>query len=211
MWEWVKQSFYWSKCGLRKAYLSTVFIVVSEICVNAGSSPKAFQVRCRGSCRATFLNFDIPSLWDWHLFPHAGHHHHAHDHHRCCPSSQDCMRVVRGWLRIRSQRCRLHLATEHLIPPTLSSPITCSAKNVQTPLLLIHNMISSTTALHNATAVNYDALVVKSFHVFEVVATGAYYPKLEFENHKNQYFSWLFRSEHVRTNIFGNRMTKLTI
>ena len=130
MWEWVKQSFYWSKCGLRKAYLSTVFIVVSEICVNAGSSPKAFQVRCRGSCRATFLNFDIPSLWDWHLFPHAGHHHHAHDHHRCCPSSQDCMRVVRGWLRIRSHRCRLHLATEDLIPPTLSSPITCSAKNV---------------------------------------------------------------------------------
>ena len=72
-------------------------------------------------------------------------------------------------------------------------------------------MISSTTALHNATAVNYDALVVKSFHVFEVVATGAYYPKLEFENHKNQYFSWLLRSEHLKTNIFGNRMTKLTI
>ena len=35
--------------------------------------------------------------------------------------------------------------------------------------------------------------------------------KLEFENHKNQHFSWLLRSEHVKTNIFGNRMTKLTI
>ena len=35
--------------------------------------------------------------------------------------------------------------------------------------------------------------------------------KLEFENHKNQYFSWLLRSEQVKTNIFGNRMTKLTI
>ena len=35
--------------------------------------------------------------------------------------------------------------------------------------------------------------------------------KLEFENHKKQYFSWFLRSEHVKTNIFGNRMTKLTI
>ena len=35
--------------------------------------------------------------------------------------------------------------------------------------------------------------------------------KLEFENHKNQYFSWLLRSEHVETNIFGNLTTKLTI
>ena len=35
--------------------------------------------------------------------------------------------------------------------------------------------------------------------------------KLEFENHKKQYFSWLLRSEHVKTNIFDNRMTKLTI
>ena len=34
--------------------------------------------------------------------------------------------------------------------------------------------------------------------------------KLEFENHKNQYFSWLLRSEHFKINIFGNRMTKLT-
>ena len=34
--------------------------------------------------------------------------------------------------------------------------------------------------------------------------------KLGFENHKNQYFSWLLRSEHVKTNIFGNRMTNLT-
>ena len=25
--------------------------------------------------------------------------------------------------------------------------------------------------------------------------------KLEFENHKNQYFSWLLRSEQVKTNI----------
>ena len=57
----------------------------------------------------------------------------------------------------------------------------------------------------------HNALVVKIFHVFQVVATGAYYPKLEFENHKNQYFSWLLRSEHDKTNIFGNRMTKLTI
>ena len=70
---------------------------------NTGSSPKAFQVRCRGSCRATFLNFYIPILWEWHLFPHTDHHHHAHDHHRCCPSSQDCMCVVKGWLRIRSE------------------------------------------------------------------------------------------------------------
>ena len=56
-----------------------------------------------------------------------------------------------------------------------------------------------------------------------VVATGAsscsyYYEhillkmaKLEFENHKNQYFSWLLRSEQVKTNIFENRMIKLTI
>ena len=35
--------------------------------------------------------------------------------------------------------------------------------------------------------------------------------KLEFENHKNQYFSWLLRSEQAKTNIFGNRVTKLTI
>ena len=60
--------------------------------------------------------------------------------------------------------------------------------------------------------------------MLQVVSTGAlsscsYYPehillkmaKLEFENYKNQYFSWLLRSEHVKTNIFGNRMTKLTI
>ena len=38
--------------------------------------------------------------------------------------------------------------------------------------------------------------MVKIFHLFQVVATGAYYPKLEFENHKKkQYFSWLLRSE----------------
>ena len=49
------------------------------------------------------------------------------------------------------------------------------------------------------------------FHVFWADATGAYYPKLEFENHKNQYFSWLLKSEHVETNIFGDRMSKLTI
>ena len=65
--------------------------------------------------------------------------------------------------------------------------------------------------MHNGPAVNQDAPVVKIFHVFWAVATGAYYPKLEFENHKNQRFSWLLRSEHVETNIFGNRMSKLTI
>ena len=65
--------------------------------------------------------------------------------------------------------------------------------------------------LHNALAVNLDTPVVKIFHVFQVIATGAYYPKSEFEKHKNQYFSRLLRSEHVKTNIFGNRMTKLTI
>ena len=65
--------------------------------------------------------------------------------------------------------------------------------------------------LHNAPAVNWDAPVVKIFHAFQVIATGAYYPYLEFENHKNQYFLWLLRSEHVETNIFGNRMSKLTI
>ena len=64
---------------------------------------------------------------------------------------------------------------------------------------------------HNASAVNWDAPAVEQFHVFQVVATGAYYPKVEFENHKNQYFSWLLRSEQVKTNIFGNRTTKLTI
>ena len=60
--------------------------------------------------------------------------------------------------------------------------------------------------------------------MLHVVTTGAYYPpvvttwkimlkmaKLEFENHKNQYFSWLLKSEQVKTNIFENRMTKLTI
>ena len=57
----------------------------------------------------------------------------------------------------------------------------------------------------------HNAPVVKIFQVFQVVATGAYYLKLEFENHKNQYFSWLLRSEHVKTNIFGKRMTTLTI
>ena len=62
--------------------------------------------------------------------------------------------------------------------------------------------------VHNGPAVNQDAPVVKIFHV---VATGAQYPKFEFENHKNQYFSWLLRSEHVKTNIFGNHMTKMTI
>ena len=57
--------------------------------------------------------------------------------------------------------------------------------------------------------------------MLQVVATGAYYPpvattlsilcsKLEFENHKNQYFSWLLRSERVKTNIFGNRMANST-
>ena len=66
-------------------------------------------------------------------------------------------------------------------------------------------------AMDNGPVVNQDAPVLKIFHVFQVVATGAYYPKLEFENHKNQHFSWLLKSEHVKTNIFGNRVTKLTI
>ena len=65
--------------------------------------------------------------------------------------------------------------------------------------------------MHNGPAVNQDAPVVKIFHVNQEVATGAYCQKLEFENPKKQYFSWLLRSEHVKTNIFGNRMTKLTI
>ena len=57
--------------------------------------------------------------------------------------------------------------------------------------------------------------------MLRVVATGVYYhpvattrsilAKLEFENHKNQYFSWLLRSEQVKANIFENRMIKLTI
>ena len=42
----------------------------------------------------------------------------------------------------------------------------------------------------------------QNFHVFQLVATGAYYPKLEFEKHKNQHFSWLLSSEHVKRNIF---------
>ena len=33
--------------------------------------------------------------------------------------------------------------------------------------------------VHNGPAVNQDAPVVKIFHVFQIVATGAYYPKLE--------------------------------
>ena len=65
--------------------------------------------------------------------------------------------------------------------------------------------------VHNAPAVSLDALVVKISLVFQAVATGAYYPKLAFENHKIQYVSWLLRSDHVKTNIFGNRMTKLTL
>ena len=61
--------------------------------------------------------------------------------------------------------------------------------------------------------------------MFRVVVTGVYLSscnyytehillkmvKLEFETHKNQYFSWLLRSEQVKTNIFENRMIKLTI
>ena len=43
-------------------------------------------------------------------------------------------------------------------------------------------------ALHNAPAVNWDALVVKISHVFQAVATGAYCPILEFENHKKTIF-----------------------
>ena len=41
--------------------------------------------------------------------------------------------------------------------------------------------------LHNALAVNLDTPVVKIVHVFQVIATVAYYPKLVFENHKNQF------------------------
>ena len=64
--------------------------------------------------------------------------------------------------------------------------------------------------VHNAPAVNWDAPVLKIFHVFQVVATGAYYPKLEFENHKNQHFSWLLRSEHVlKDKYFGISQDKL--
>ena len=33
--------------------------------------------------------------------------------------------------------------------------------------------------------------------------------KLEFGNHKNQYFSWLLRSEHVKTNIFQKSHNKI--
>ena len=53
---------------------------------------------------------------------------------------------------------------------------------------------NSTAPLHNGPAVNKDAPVFKIFHVFQVVATGASNPILEFENHKNQYFSWLLKS-----------------
>ena len=42
--------------------------------------------------------------------------------------------------------------------------------------------------MHNGPAVNQDAPVVKIFHVNQEVATGAYYPKLEFENHKKTIF-----------------------
>ena len=78
-------------------------------------------------------------------------------------------------------------------------------------VVVTETVLLQTLTVHNGPAVNFDALVVKIFHVFQVVATGAYNLKLEFENHKNQYSSWFFRSEHVKTNIFGKRMTKLTI
>ena len=42
--------------------------------------------------------------------------------------------------------------------------------------------------VNNAPAVNKDTPVVKIFHVFQVIATGAYCPKLEFENHKEPTF-----------------------
>ena len=71
--------------------------------------------------------------------------------------------------------------------------------------------VPNRSTMHNGPAVNQDAPVVKIFHVNQEVATGAYCPKLEFENPKKQYFSWLLRSEHIKTNIFGNLMTKLTI
>ena len=34
--------------------------------------------------------------------------------------------------------------------------------------------------------------------------------KLEFENHKKQFFSWFLRFEQVKTYIFENRTIKLT-
>ena len=43
--------------------------------------------------------------------------------------------------------------------------------------------------LHNGPAVNQDAPVVKIFLVNSEVATGAYCPKLEFENHKKNNIS----------------------
>ena len=57
-------------------------------------------------------------------------------------------------------------------------------------IILITRKLWPKQAMHNAPAVNQDAPVVKIVHVIPGVATGAYYPKLEFENHKNQQFSW---------------------
>ena len=41
--------------------------------------------------------------------------------------------------------------------------------------------------------------------MLQVVAMEAYYPLVEFENHKYWYFSCLLEPKHVRTNLFGNR------
>ena len=131
MWEWVKQSFYWSKCGLRKAYLSTVFIVVSEICVNAGSSPKAFQVRCRGSCRATFLNFDIPSLWDLASFSSYW-------------SSPSC-----SWSSQPSKRSRLHARCQGVVAHQVSevpAPLSHRASDPANPVIA-HHLLGQECAL----------------------------------------------------------------
>ena len=55
----------------------------------------------------------------------------------------------------------------------------------------------------------YSSILSSCSHYLEHILLKV--AKLEFENHKNQYLSWLLRSEHVKTNIFGNRLTKLTI
>ena len=96
------------------------------------------------------------------------------------------LNFLRKVLKLKSEKTKLNLSVcRHQLWPVLGQTFTFQGKKSNLPFLPISRNSE--------------------------IATGAYYPKLEFENHKNQYFSWLLRSEHVKTNIFGNRMTKLTI
>ena len=110
--------------------------------------------------------------------------------------------------------CQLGCSGGQNLPCSIYRRIICSCSYcMEHPKILLYQLLEQIILFQQnpqyAPGSCYSSILSSCSHYLEHILLKV--AKLEFENHKNQYLSWLLRSEHVKTNIFGNRMTKLTI